>query len=151
MSMPATMTPSPWKPGSTLTRFCRLRANRNAPTSSTSESATWETTSARRTPTRSRPVVRPRPLILRTLSAPIRVAFSAGARPKITHVPIARAAVNPSTRQSRPRSRTTVSSAVVMKDTRVVLSVLARSAPTCRARPGEQQALGEQLPDDATA
>ena len=150
-SMPATMTPSPWKPGSTLTRFCRLRANRNAPTSSTSESATWQTTSARRTPTRSRPVVRPRPLILRTLSAPIRVAFSAGARPKITHVPIASAAVNPSTRQSRPRSRThrLVGRGDERHQGRAERAGQERAEG--RARPGEQQALGEQLPDDATA
>ena len=60
MSRLAMSMPSWLKPASRVIRLRRLRTNSSAPTTSTSESATCSTTSARRRPNRSRVSVDPR-------------------------------------------------------------------------------------------
>src|SRR5918999_115517 len=58
--------PSCRKPVSTVSSLPRLRENRSAPATSTSESATCATTSARRKPNRWRPAVIPCPPVFST-------------------------------------------------------------------------------------
>ena len=95
-----------------------LRENRSAPTTSTSESATCETTSARRRLKRPRPAVTPRPKLFTTAPAPTRVARRAGASPKSAHVTTAAPALKASTRQSIAVATKSGSFSVLSSETR---------------------------------
>ena len=115
--------------GSIDVRFLRLRANSSAPTTSTSDSATCKTTSARRTPKRSRPSVIPRLPAFIVAPGDVRVARIAGVRPKSRHAVTATAAVNAKTRQSRPRSTNSGLSLVLRKATSDRLNHCATTTP----------------------
>ena len=77
-----------------------MRTNRRAATSSTRESATWETISPLRSRKRSRPAVNPRPLAFITVPGSALAAWIAGATPNSTQVNSATPNVKDSTRRS---------------------------------------------------
>ena len=79
------------------------------------------------------------------------VARIAGTRPKIRQVATASAAVNANTRQSSDSATKIRLFSVVRNSTRKRLSHCARTAPQRRADRGDQQALRQQLTDDAPA
>ena len=124
-----TRTPSCRKPASSVIRLRRLRTNSSAPTTSTSDSATCATTSARRMPKRSRVSVEPRLPAFMAAPGAVPVARIAGTRPKIRHVTTPSAAVNAKIRQSSESATKMRLLSVVRNSTRKRLSHCASSAP----------------------
>ena len=128
-SMLTTRMPSCWNPASSVIRLRRLRTNSTAPTTSTSDSATCATTSARRTPKRSFVSVAPRLPAFIAAPGAAPVARMAGTSPKTTHVSTPSAAVNAKIRQSSVSATKTRLLLVVRKSTRKRLSDCASIAP----------------------
>ena len=144
--------PSWRNPASSVIRLRRLRTNSSAPTTSTSDSATCATTSARRRPKRSRVSVEPRLPAFIAAPGAVRVARIAGIRPNSRHVASRERGGEREDRASRATARRRCGSlSVVRKPTRNRLSHCASSAPHAAPIAGDQQALGQQLPDDAPA
>ncbi len=127
------------KPGSSVVRLWNVRAKSSAPTTSTIEMAIWATTSARRRLSRSRPSVRPGPVARIIAAGPVRVARSAGVRPKMTHVTTARPIVKASTRQSRCSATNTWFRSVAMKATSARLSHCASQTPAAAPSPASSR------------
>ena len=114
----------------TVVKLRSVRVNSKAPNSKTSDMATWETTSMRRSPHRSRLAVRPRLPPFMAACGETSVARSAGVRPNRMHVNVATAAVNASTGQSGLRSTKRERPSVLKKATRKRLIHCARTNPS---------------------
>ena len=144
--------PSCRKPASSVIRLRRLRTNSSAPTTSTSDSATCATTSARRRPKRSRVSVEPRLPAFIAAPGAVPVARIAGTRPNSRQVATGeRRGEREHAPVERQRRRTTRLSSVVEEATRKRLSHCASTAPPPAPIAAMQHALREQLPDDAAA
>ena len=126
------------KPRSTRRRFCTVRRNNPAPTRSISEIVTWATTSDLPRPEPERPTVRA--VFFSAEPTSVRVAVSAGAMPKTRAVAVLTATTNASTRQS---------SGEVLSVTLCMIGCPQRATrrPRRAAESGEEEALGQQLPD----
>ena len=134
-----------------VVRLRRLRTNSSAPTTSTSDSATWSTTSARRSPKRSRVSELPRLPAFIAAPGAVPVTRIAGISPKTRQVATASAAVKAKMRQSSARFTKIGALSLVRKFTRNRLSHCASRAPQTAPNRRDQQALGQQLADDAPA
>ena len=146
-----TRSPSARKPGLTPATLCSVRAKSSEPKRSASDSAICTTTSPRRRASGSRPAVAPRVLARITLPAATRVPRMAGARPNSRHVASARRDAKATTLQSRPSGSVIGLSAVSSAATSHRPSVPARSTAHTAPIADEQQALGEELPDNPHA
>ena len=124
-----TSTLSRSKPRSRCASAEKVRTNRPAATTSTSDSATCPTTSELPSPTRRSPAT-PRPCSFSASFGSTRVARNAGTVPNRITVPIATAAVKPSTRQSSERSRKTVLRLVESWRTSRALPHMAKASPS---------------------
>ena len=147
--------PSWRNPASSVIRLRRLRTNSSAPTTSTSDSATCATTSARRRPKRSRRVGR-------AAAAGFHRGAGRGCRSRGSPAPgrragrstAASAAVNAKTRQSSGERRRRRGCSSVRRGTRpgtATEPLREQQRPAPAPADGDQQALGEQLTDDAAA
>ena len=116
-------------PASRVTRLRSVRTNSSAPTTSTSDSATWATTRTRRRPNRSRVSVVPRLPAFMASPGAVAVARIAGSRPKSRQVRRASSAMNENTRQSPATSRNTRSFCVASDATSSRDSHWASTAP----------------------
>ena len=124
--MNAIVMPPSRIPGSNVIRLRKLRTNKNAPTSSTSDTAIWVTTIRRCTEKRSRPPVSPRPPAFIAAAGSVFVARSAGTAPKKAQVKAASPAAKRSTRQSVSTARRTDPLSVESDQTKTRLKNWAR-------------------------
>ena len=129
-SRPAMTTPFCEKPASTARRLRRLPEKSSAPTTSTSDSATCETTSPWRNPKRLRLAVAVRPADLNASAGETRDARSAGTKPNKMQVRLASPKVKASRRQSGLRLRKGASPSMPREATRNLLSAPARKSPS---------------------
>ena len=115
------------------------------------DSATCTTTRAPCRPGRRRPDATPRPPAFIICCTGVDVARSAGVRPNASVVTTTIAMANPSTRQSVGRFTKRRSCPVLSDATSSAAEHAGHDDPRRRADDGQQQALGQQLADDAPA
>src|SRR5262249_38442941 len=104
---PLHVAPHHQRPIGRVASRVNVRMKRPAHTTSTTDSATWATTSAAAALMRRSPAIPRLPSLIASMGATFDVR-NAGASPKRNAVAIVTPAVNPSTRQSSGRSRNTV-------------------------------------------
>ena len=128
-----------------------MRVKSSAPTTSTSDTATCSTTSARRTANRAPPSVVPRPPAFIAAPGEAAVARIAGVSPNIRQAATATLAVNANTRQSSVSGRNSGLPALTEEGDEEAAEPLRRQQPAGGADRGDEQAFGQHLAHDPPA